>query len=127
MLDYSVVKAAHLGSLFLSISGFAVRGALMLADSPLIWHRVVRTLPHLVDTVLLVSGVWLAVLINQYPGNSGWLTAKLLVLVAYIALGFIALRLGRTRRTRVAAFIASLLCFAYIATVAWYKDPLPLM
>jgi len=127
MLDYSVVKAAHIGSVLLSISGFAVRGVLMLADSPLIWHRVVRTLPHLVDTVLLVSGVWLAVLINQHPGNSGWLAAKLLALVAYIALGFIALRLGKTRRMRLAAFIASLLCFAYIATVAWFKDPLPLL
>ena len=126
MLDYAVVKAAHIGSVFLSISGFAVRGALMIADSPLIWHRVVRTLPHLVDTVLLVSGAWLAVLLNQYPGASRWLTVKLLALVAYIALGFVALRLGKTRRVRVTAFIASLLCFAYMATVAWHKDPVPL-
>jgi uncharacterized membrane protein SirB2 len=87
---------------------------------------VVRTLPHLVDTVLLASGVWLAVLLDQYPGGSAWLTAKLLALVAYIALGFMALRLGKTRRVRVTAFIASLLCLAYMATAAWYKDPVPL-
>ena len=127
MLDYAAVKATHIGCVILSISGFSVRGLLMLADSPLIWHRVVRTLPHLVDTVLLGSGVWLAVLLKQYPGQSDWLSAKLLALVAYIVLGFIALRLGKTRRQRITALVAALLCFAYMAAVAWHKNPLPLL
>ena len=44
--------------------------------------------------------------------------AKIVALLIYIALGFVALRLGRTYRTRVAAFTAALACFAYIGLVA---------
>jgi len=125
-MDYITLKALHLGSVALSISGFTVRGLLMLIDSPLIWNRWVRTLPHIVDTLLLVSGLWLAALINQYPGTSGWLTVKLVALFIYIGLGFVALRLGRTKNVRLAAFIGALLCFAYMAQVALSKSPLPL-
>ena len=125
-MDYTTLKALHLGSVILSISGFTARGMLMLLDSPLIWNRWVRSLPHIVDTLLLLSGLWMAVLINQYPGSSGWLTAKLVALLAYIGLGFIALRLGRTKRIRVAALIGALLCFAYMALVAVSKNPLPI-
>jgi len=125
-MDYTTLKVLHLGSVILSISGFTARGMLMLLDSPLIWNRWVRTLPHIVDTLLLLSGLWMAVLINQHPGSSGWLTAKLAALLAYIGLGFIALRLGRTKSIRVAAFIGALLCFAYMVLVAISKTPLPI-
>jgi uncharacterized membrane protein SirB2 len=125
-MDYTTLKVLHLGSVILSISGFTARGMLMLLDSPLIWNRWVRTLPHIVDTLLLLSGLWMAVLINQHPGSSGWLTAKLVALLAYIGLGFIALRLGRTKSIRVAAFIGALLCFAYMVLVAISKTPLPI-
>jgi uncharacterized membrane protein SirB2 len=35
----------------------------------------------------------------------------------------VALRLGRTRRVRFAAWVSALLVFAYIVTVAITKDP----
>ncbi len=124
-MEYTTLKVLHLGSVGLSICGFTARGMLMLVESPLIWNRWVRTLPHIVDTLLLISGLWMAVLINQYPGSSDWLTAKLVALLAYIGLGFIALRLGRTKRVRLSAFCGALLCFAYLALVALYKKPLP--
>jgi len=126
MFDYTTLKTTHIACVVLSIGGFSLRGLLMLVNSPLIWKRVVRTLPHIVDTLLLVTGLWMAVLINQYPGTSAWLTTKLLALLAYIGLGFVALRLGRTKTIRVAAFAGALLCFAYMVLVALYKTPLPL-
>lgn len=124
-MDYNTLKTIHLGSILLSITGFSLRGILMLSNSSLVWNRVVRTVPHIVDTVLLVTGIWLAVLIQQYPGSSPWLTAKLLALLAYIGLGFVALRLGRTKTIRVVAFFAALTCFAYMALVAVQKHPWP--
>jgi uncharacterized membrane protein SirB2 len=124
MSYYLLVKYVHVGSVVLSLAGFAARGLLMLADSPLLNARLVRVAPHVVDTVLLASALWLAWMLGQYPFVHGWLTAKVLGLVAYIVLGAVALRRGRTKRARLAAFAAALLAAAYIVAVALTRDPL---
>lgn len=125
MIDYPTLKMLHIGSAILSISGFVVRGAMMFGNSPLIWNKWTRSLPHLVDTLLLISGIWLAVILQVYPGGSAWLSAKIIALLAYIGLGFYALRLGKTKTVRSAAFLGALLCFAYMAAVAITKNVLP--
>ena len=57
---YLLVKQLHVACVALSLAGFAARGALMLAGSPLLNARWVRVAPHVVDTVLLASAIWLA-------------------------------------------------------------------
>jgi len=120
-----VVRALHVGSAALSIAGFAARGALMLADSPWLRARVVRVAPHVVDTLLLASAVWLAWFLGQIPFVHAWLTAKVLALLAYIVLGALALRRGKTKRVRAAAFAAALAVAAYIVAVALTHDAAP--
>ncbi|MBE0620177.1 MAG: SirB2 family protein [Burkholderiales bacterium] len=122
---YTLLKYLHVGCVALSGAGFMLRGAWMMRASPMLARRWVRIAPHVVDTVLLASAIALAILIGQYPLAHGWLTAKVLGLVAYIALGSIALRRGHTRRVRIAAFCAALLVFAYIVAVAMTKSVLP--
>jgi len=100
---YLFAKSLHVGSAVLSICGFAARGALMLRGSPLLQNRVVRVVPHVVDTVLLASAIWLAWAIGQAPFVHGWLTAKVLALVVYVVLGSLALRPGRPLGVRAAA------------------------
>ena len=121
--SYLIVQSLHVGCAALSISGFAARGALMLADSPLLQNRFVRVAPHVVDTALLLSAVWLAWALGQVPFVHGWITAKVLALLAYIFLGSVALRRGRTKGVRVAAFIAALAVAGYIVSVALTRDP----
>ena len=116
------IKSIHVGSVGLSIAGFVARGVLMLRGSRLLGARFVRVAPHVVDSVLLASALWLAWFLHQYPFVSGWVTAKVLGLLAYIALGTIALRRGSTRRVRAAAFAAALATVAYIVTVAIAHD-----
>ena len=116
------LKLTHVVSVVLSGAGFVGRGALMLRGSPLLQARFVRTAPHVVDTVLLASAVWLAWLMRVSPLD-GWIAAKILGLLAYIVLGTIALKRGRTPRVRAAAFAAALAVFAYIVTVALTHDP----
>ena len=123
MTDYSFAKALHVASVILSLGGFAARGALMLAASPVLNTRFVRVAPHVVDTVLLASALWLAWLIRQYPFVQGWLTAKVIGLVVYIVLGALALRRGRTRRIRIAAFLGAAATALYIVSVALTHDP----
>jgi uncharacterized membrane protein SirB2 len=123
-MHYLTLKAVHIACAILSISGFTLRGILMLLDSPLLAARFVRVAPHVVDTVLLASALWLAALIGQYPFVEGWLTAKLLALIAYIALGTVALKRARSKTVRAAAFALALVTAAYIVSVALTRDPL---
>src|SRR5262245_36776745 len=94
----------------------------MLADSPLLQSRFTRIAPHVVDTVLLLSAIWLAWMLGQVPFVHGWITAKVIALIAYILLGVVALR-GRTKVVRATAFVAALLTAAYIVSVALTRDP----
>jgi uncharacterized membrane protein SirB2 len=107
----------------LSLSGFAARGVLMLRESPWLNARFVRVAPHVVDTVLLGSAAWLAWFLQQYPLVHGWLTAKVVGLLAYIGFGMVALRMGRTRRTRAVFFVLALAAAAYVVSVALSRDP----
>ena len=121
---YAILKFLHIGCAIASIAGFALRGVLMLRDSPLLATRFARIAPHLVDTILLASALWLAALTGQYPLVDGWLTAKLLALLAYIALGTVALKRMRSKAVRATAFALALATAGYIVSVALTRDPL---
>ena len=123
-MEYSLLKRVHVATVALTFTLFFVRGLWMLGAPQRLQHRWVRVLPHVVDTVLLASGVGLALLIHQYPGTSPWLTAKIVGLVGYIVLGMYALHRGRPRRARAAYWVAAL-GVAYILAVALAHDPWP--
>ena len=95
----------------------------MIQDSDLLKQKWTRILAPIIDTVLLVSAIVLTIRINQYPFVDSWLTAKVLALVLYIALGMVALTYGRTKNIRVVAWLASLICFGYIVSVAVTRNP----
>ena len=122
---YPWVRAVHVACAALSIAGFAARGALMLRGSPSLQARFVRVAPHVVDTLLLASAVWLAWFLGQVPFVHGWITAKIGALLAYIVLGSIALKRGRTKAVRAMAFAAALATVSYIVWVALTRDATP--
>ncbi|HUX31658.1 MAG TPA: SirB2 family protein [Thiobacillus sp.] len=124
-MTYSLIKNLHLATIVLTLALFVLRGAWMMADSPRLQARWVRIVPHVNDALLLTSGIALAVLIQQYPLVHGWLTAKFFALIAYILLGTIALKRGKTKAWRIAAWIAALLVFGYMVAVAIAHDPFP--
>ena len=72
--------------------------------------------------MLLASALWLLWQIG--PGAGSWLTAKVAGLVVYVAAGIVALRGGKTRGMRIAAFVFALATFGYIVSVAVTKSPL---
>ncbi len=114
----TLIKTIHVVCAIVTVSGFFLRGVWMMTDSPMRQRRWVRIAPHVVDTVLLASAIWLALDIQQYPGSHAWLTAKVIGLLAYIGLGMVALRRGRTKAVRVAAWVGALGVFAYVVGVA---------
>lgn len=123
MAAYLWVKTLHVACVILSLSGFVARGALMLAESPLLNARWVRVAPHVVDTTLLASAVWLAWFLQQYPFAHGWLTAKVVGLLAYIGFGMVALRRGRSKVIRATFFVLAIASAAYVVWVALTHDP----
>lgn len=122
-VDYLVLRQIHAGFGVATLLMFGVRGALLLAGRPL--PRVLRWLPHLNDTLLLLAAVTLAVWSGQYPLQQSWLTAKLAALVIYILLGKQALRPGLAPSRRLPWLIAALATIAYIFTVALTKRAWP--
>jgi uncharacterized membrane protein SirB2 len=107
-----------------SLAGFFLRGLLLARGSPLMNRRWIRVLPHLNDTVLLAAALSLILMSGQYPFVDGWLTAKVLGLTVYIILGSLALRAGSTPKIRIAAWLAALVVFCWILSVALSRQPL---
>jgi len=123
-MNYLAIKHVHITCAAISISFFIVRGIWMLLDSEHLQRRWVRIVPHILDTLLLASAITMAIWSAQYPFSQNWLTAKVIALAAYILLGAIALKRGKTKAVRACAFIGAVLVFAYIVAVAITRQPL---
>jgi len=115
---YLDIRALHVGCAMLSGALFASRGVLRLRGSPLANRRGVRWASYAIDTTLLLAAILLMLILHQYPFVNGWLTAKLLLLVLYIALGIMTLRRARTTLGISLALLGALAAFAAIVTVA---------
>lgn len=122
-MSYAVLKLIHVGSVIVSYVLFFLRGVWLMQDAENLRQRWVKILPHIVDTVLLTSAIALAMTIQQNPLDNSWLTAKIAGLLLYIGLGMIAMRFGKTRRTKIIAWIAAQCVFIYIVLVALTKSP----
>jgi len=117
---YLPVKNLHMAAVGLSIVFFIIRAYWSVTGSALLQLRPVRIVPHVVDSVLLVCGVILAVMIG--PAQP-WILTKIVLLVAYIGVGTIAIKRGRTRATRLVAALTAIAIFLYIVGVAIRHDP----
>ena len=123
MTLYELVKYIHVTAITLSIIGFVSRVLLKLNDSPYQTRYWFRKLPHMVDTILLASALFMVYLLNVNPLTTYWLAEKILGLLLYIILGMFALRWGKTVQVRKTAAILAVLVFSYIVYVAHYKTP----
>ncbi len=119
------IKYLHISFVALSYILFFLRGIWMLRASPLLQQRWVKIVPHIVDTALLLSAIILAIQLSISPFAAPWLMAKIIALLAYILLGTIAIKRGKTKNIRIVAWLAAQLVFFYIIGVAITHDPLP--
>jgi uncharacterized membrane protein SirB2 len=83
----------------------------------------VRLLALAVNSVLLIAAAALTTIVRQFPLVDGWLTVKLVLLIAYLSLGHLALR-NSSSITRLAATAGAILAFSFIGSVADARHPL---
>lgn len=117
---YMALKHLHMTCVGLSLLGFVLRGVWMMTGSDRLKARATRVLPHMIDAVLLGSAI---ALVSFYDAVPNWVWAKVAGLLIYIVLGTVALKRGKTRNARLAAFVLALLTFAWIVSVALSKSP----
>ena len=117
-MSYIAVKHLHVTAAVLSILFFIIRAGWSVAGSNKLQSRFVRIAPHVIDTILLVCGLYLAMVIGLQP----WIIAKIVGLIVYIGVGTIAIKRGKTPSSRAVAAIIAVLVFAYIIGVAFSKQ-----
>lgn len=122
---YQTIKLIHISCAVISVTGFTLRGLLALTGSNYLQQRWLKVVPHLVDTLLLASAVYLATASRQYPLQSDWLTAKVLALLVYIIAGMWVMRFAQTQTQRISAYLLALGSFSYIVAVALSRNPIP--
>ena len=120
-----IIKLIHVSCAALSITGFLARSLIKFTAPQRLQQRWLKITPHIIDTALLASAIVLVIQTRQYPFESAWVTAKLLVLLVYIGFGLLTLRFARTQIQTITGFIGACLSFSYIIAVALTKQAWP--
>ena len=121
---YPHIKHAHIGLALVSVALFALRGAAVQVGMRWPRRKPVRLASYAIDTGLLAAGLWLVAILPGGFFANGWLAAKLVLLVVYVALGVFAMRRARSRIGRALCYVAALATFAMIYGIARAHHPL---
>ena len=121
---YAQIRLVHVVAVIASGSLFLARGAALFLGVHSAMAAPVRYLSYSIDTVLLTAALMLMTIVHQYPFVHDWLTAKVLLLIAYIILGIFAFRKGGTRMVRITCWITAVAIYAFIFSVARAHHPL---
>jgi uncharacterized membrane protein SirB2 len=121
---YIPVKSVHVAAVLASGSLFALRGVLVLSGRAWAMSAPLRYLSYSIDTVLLTAALMLATMLPGAVFANGWLAVKLTLLVSYVLLGSFALKRGRSNRSRTLFFIAAVIVYAFMYSVARTHQPL---
>lgn len=120
-MNYFLIKHIHMTAAGLSILLFIIRAYWSVTESGAQQKRWVKTLPHVIDTVLLTAGIILAAMIGP---EQPWILAKIVLLLVYIGVGTVAIKRGKTPRRRAIAALVAIAIFAYIVGIAIRHNPL---
>jgi uncharacterized membrane protein SirB2 len=118
---YSILKGVHMLSAYLTAVLMLLRLGLDLAGKTG-WRKTpLRWIPHLNDTILLAAALVLVGVTAWMPLVHHWLTAKIILLLGYIAAGKWALDLKRSGTVRAVAAVVALFQLLLIFLMAVWK------
>jgi uncharacterized membrane protein SirB2 len=117
--EVTMLKSLHMLFIALSLGSFVGRVLLSEFKPEVLQNRLSKIAPHVIDTLLLLSGVTLILTGGWLEGEFGWIISKFLVLLGYIGLGVICMHNRGLKRWL--AFAGALACFVYIFVIAITK------
>src|SRR5690625_2100352 len=120
-MSYIAYKHLHTSFAALSIIFFIIRAYWSVLERWCLQNTFVRVVPHIIDTLFLLSGLAMAFTIGF---NHPWLIAKTIGLIAYIYVGIFAIRRGRTPQIRLLSAVIAVLIYVYIVGIALNKSVL---
>lgn len=126
-MPYEALKHIHFTFIGASVALFILRFVWVMRGSAMMQQKWVRISPHVIDTLMLLSGLALIHATGFTPLNSPWLFEKMVALVAYIVLGIFTLKLERGKLFRTFAFLGALGWLFYMAKLAQTKMPILFM
>ena len=109
----------HLLFVLTSLASFSGRMALSALKPEWLQNKIIKIAPHIIDTVLLISGITLVIQGNWLEGEYGWILSKFVLLLGYIAFGVMAMRFSGIKRW--IAFVAAIACYVFIFIIAITK------
>ncbi|MDO9139918.1 MAG: SirB2 family protein [Methylobacter sp.] len=115
-----MIKMLHLIFILLSISSFVGRVYLAEKKPDMLEQKWIKIGPHIINSLLLITGFTLVFQGSWLSGEFGWIVAKIIALLGYIGLGLVAIKSQGDLRWK--AFAGALACFIYIAVVAVSKN-----
>jgi len=115
-----MIKIFHLTFIVLSLVSFVGRVILSETHPALLKQKALKIAPHVIDSLLLVSGITLVFQGDWLSADYGWIIAKIMALLGYIGLGVVVMR--NRGAARWLAFVGAMACFVYIGIVAVTKN-----
>lgn len=112
----------HVTAVVISLALFSFRFALMMKNSDVRNQRWLKITPHVVDTILLGSAIWLLTMSSMVQVD-GWVASKVIGVILYIVSGFFALKWAKTNRSRIIGFASAVIWLMLTASVAFSKQP----
>jgi uncharacterized membrane protein SirB2 len=106
----------------ISILGFMVRGVLAINQHSLLKRKLMRILPHINDTLLLIAALYLVFTLQANPIHHPWLMAKIVALFFYIGLGTLVIKTKGSITQQWICYGLAHMTFAYMVTVAITKS-----
>lgn len=121
---YPLIHDIHVLLVGLSGALFLARGLGVQLGMAWAMASKVRRTSVLIDTGLLAAGGTLWYMLGFHPLHHPWLGVKLVVLVAYIVLGSMALKRAKGRLTKFIFLLLALGCYGLMISIAVTKNPM---
>lgn len=120
---YLPLRHLHLSLVVISVLFFITRAGLMFAGKSIHQQKWAKMTSRTVDTFLLISALILCTIINQYPFVDAWITEKVVSVIAYIILAYIALYQAKTTKNRILTAVGAVGWVVIAAKLAMLKQP----
>ena len=119
-MSYMAIKHMHLTFVILSVVLFYVRAISRINNWQLAKNKILFISSHIGDTLLLISAFSLIYIAGLNPLDHDWLLEKIVLVVAYIALGFVLLK-QKTKSKQFIFLAICTVCLCFIGFLAGAK------